>query len=82
MLTVWQKLQSNAYWVAFEGSAIGAGFDFVDDFIKQGHKIDFSGNNLHQFISSMLIGGFTAVRLLYRTPPKTPAILTDKPDKG
>lgn len=73
VVTAWKAVRSNPYFVAFEGGATGAGFSFINDALQSGH-LDFSHAGLSRLGSAVLIGGVTAVRLLYRpNPPEKPA---------
>ena len=67
---LWASVRSNPYFVAFEGGASGALVSWADDCFQQGHW-DFSSTGLHKLLAVMLIGGYAAVRMLYRPAPGT-----------
>lgn len=64
----WNSINRNPFIVAFEGGATGAIMDFIDDGLTSGH-LDFSKPGLHKLATVAIIGGITAVRLLYRPAP-------------
>lgn len=66
----WRSINRNPIVVAFEGGAYGAILDFIDDGLTSGH-LDFSRPGLHKLASLAILGGLTAVRLLYRPAPGT-----------
>jgi hypothetical protein len=70
--SLWLQVRSKPWFVAFEGGASGAGLNFIDDGLRSGH-LDFSNGGLHKLAAAVLVGGITAVRLLYRQTPETPA---------
>lgn len=68
VVTAWKAVRSNPYFVAFEGGATGAIGSWIDDGLRQGH-LDFSHAGLAKLTSAVLVGGVTAIRLLYRPAP-------------
>jgi hypothetical protein len=66
----WLAVRGNPFLVAFEGGVIGALFNFIDEGVNSG-SFDLSRHGFHKLLVASLIGGVSAVRLLYRPVPGT-----------
>jgi hypothetical protein len=65
---LWLSVRGNPYFVTFEGGASGVILSTLQDELQQGH-LDFSHAGLAKLGMATLLGGITAVRLLYRPAP-------------
>jgi hypothetical protein len=75
---IWDKIRSNTAFVAFEGGASGAAMNYIYDGLTSGH-LDFSRVGLGKLAAFTVLGGITAVRLLYRPSPSPTVPATTPP---
>lgn len=74
----WLKVRSNAYFIAFEGAALGALASGIEDELQSGH-IDWTPAGWHKLLTMSVAAGVTAVRALYRPQPNAITIPVAQP---
>jgi len=75
----WDSIRSNKYFVAFEGAATTSLLDYFYEGLVSGH-LDLSVATLKHAAGVAIVGGITAVRLLYRPQPSPTVVATIPPD--